>query len=195
MQAAHPCTASARYGAGLPAAPAGRSPCRPTPWWLCSPGANVPSHSRPGAPGRARPVGSHPGAADGQATNGSGSLQSPLLFSRPALRAAACGGRPRPGSPRGWPATPPVSSAASTQLSDPPLAFIPVVGGKLDANFSGVDHESNSDCNGRDRGMVYGITLKSYWHKIISSEEGLRRLADRPRLLTTASRLKKVRQR
>ena len=135
MQAAHPCTASARYGAGLPAAPAGRSPCRPTPWWLWSPGANVPSHSRPGAPGRARPVGSHPGAADGQATNGSGSLQSPLLFSRPALRAAACGGRPRPGSPRGWPATPPVSSAASTQLSDPPLAFIPVVGGKLDATL------------------------------------------------------------
>lgn len=28
--------------------------------------------------------------------------------------------------------------------------------------------------------MVYGITLKSYWHEIISSEEGLRRLADRP---------------
>jgi hypothetical protein len=37
-----------------------------------------------------------PQAADGQSADGFDSLQLPLLSSRPALRAAACGGRPRP---------------------------------------------------------------------------------------------------
>ena len=36
-----------------------------------------------------------PEAANGQSADRSGSLQLPLLSSRPALRAAACGGRPR----------------------------------------------------------------------------------------------------
>jgi hypothetical protein len=39
-------------------------------------------------------------AADGQSADRSGSLQLPLLFSRPALRAAACGSHPRAGSAR-----------------------------------------------------------------------------------------------
>jgi hypothetical protein len=41
-----------------------------------------------------------PQAADGQSADGSDSLQLPLLSSRPALRAAACGGRPRPAGRR-----------------------------------------------------------------------------------------------
>jgi hypothetical protein len=49
--------------------------------------------------------------ADRQSADGSGSLQLPLLFSRPALRAAACGGRPRPAAPRRHPGNP---ASAST---------------------------------------------------------------------------------
>jgi hypothetical protein len=45
---------------------------------------------------RTEPVDSRSGATDGQSADRSGSLQLPLLFSRPALRAAAFGGRPRP---------------------------------------------------------------------------------------------------
>jgi hypothetical protein len=41
-----------------------------------------------------------PQAADGQSADGFDSLQLPLLSSRPALRAAACGGRPRPAGRR-----------------------------------------------------------------------------------------------
>jgi hypothetical protein len=56
--------------------------------------------SRSGAADRAHAVGSRSGAMDGQSADGSGWLQLPLLFSRPALRAAACGGRPRPATTR-----------------------------------------------------------------------------------------------
>jgi hypothetical protein len=39
-------------------------------------------------------------AADSQSADRSGSLQLPLLFLKAGLRAAACGGRPRPAGSR-----------------------------------------------------------------------------------------------
>jgi hypothetical protein len=89
------CTASARYGAGLPAHRLADHHVVLRPG-----GCGRLAQTFPATRGLALPAelsGRQPsGAADGQATNGSGSFQSPLLFSTPA-----CGSPPaalRPGN-------------------------------------------------------------------------------------------------
>jgi hypothetical protein len=70
-------------------------------------------------------------AADGQSADGAGSLQLPLLSSRPALRAAACGGRPRAGNDTtetgDWPTAP---LALERQRSG--IQYVILIGRRID---------------------------------------------------------------
>jgi hypothetical protein len=108
--------------------------------------------SRSGAADRAHAVGSRSGAMDGQSADGSGWLQLPLLFSRPALRPAAprrppwhrphppVRGEPEPSRPRSWgtPGACSIGQQRSVTVSHGSIEAVPELGGCCSASGSSV---------------------------------------------------------